>query len=383
MIRRARSEVVVDLAAVNLRHLVGRVLDREHDAAVEVLVPALAQEAELLQPRPQRLAVLAITKRQAQAQRAVGEAQAERFDGGGKAATFQVVQRRRGLRQPLAVVSQRLIHQGHVVGIERQRTRQARHRRLPGHGLRGERRVVAVRQHLECVTERNAVVQLHELNGVARLAADHAMKQPLVRADDEVGRFLVRVERSAPDEVFRAVLAQLHAPAADQRQQVGAALHPLDVVVRNARHGVLSFWRRVSSVIALPMSAQYTAHIQALFSDRVYGALMATKSNLRRLREAAGLSVRELARQIGESNTNVSYWERSGQIPRSDVLAPMAKALGVTVEELLGQPRPKRNGAPGGRLGQVFQEVGRLPRRQQDKIIEVVQALVAQHASQS
>jgi hypothetical protein len=55
------------------------------------------------------------------------------------------------------------------------------------------------------------------------------------------------------------------------------------------------------------------------------------------LREAAGLSVRELARQIGESNTNVSYWESSGQIPRSDVLAPLAKVLGVSVEELLGK----------------------------------------------
>lgn len=108
---------------------------------------------------------------------------------------------------------------------------------------------------------------------------------------------------------------------------------------------------------------------------------MATKSNLRRLREAAGLSVRELAKQIGESNTNVSYWERSGQIPRSDVLAPMAKALGVTVHELLGEPKPGRAVTPGGKLGQVFDRVAKLPRRQQDKIIEVVNALVAQSAT--
>ena len=106
---------------------------------------------------------------------------------------------------------------------------------------------------------------------------------------------------------------------------------------------------------------------------------MAEKSPLRQLREASGLSVRELARQIDQQPTNVSYWERTGQLPRSDVLVPMAKALGVSVEQLLGQPAPRRNGVPGGRLGQVFQEVGKLPRRQQDKIIEVVQALVAQH----
>ncbi|HOF50061.1 MAG: helix-turn-helix transcriptional regulator [Verrucomicrobia bacterium] len=109
---------------------------------------------------------------------------------------------------------------------------------------------------------------------------------------------------------------------------------------------------------------------------------MATKSNLRRLREAAGLSVRELARQIGESHTNVSYWERSGQIPRSDLLAPMAKALGVTVHELLGEARPKGVVAPGGKLGQAFQEALRLPRRQQEKLAEFVRVFIAQHASE-
>jgi transcriptional regulator with XRE-family HTH domain len=106
---------------------------------------------------------------------------------------------------------------------------------------------------------------------------------------------------------------------------------------------------------------------------------MAEKNHLRRLREASGLSVRELARQIDESHTNVSYWERSGQIPRSDVLASMAKALGVTVEELLGEAKPRRATRPG-KLGLVFEQVARLPRRQQDKIVEVVQALVAQHS---
>jgi transcriptional regulator with XRE-family HTH domain len=106
---------------------------------------------------------------------------------------------------------------------------------------------------------------------------------------------------------------------------------------------------------------------------------MATKSNLRQLREVAGLSVRELARQISESPTNVSYWERSGQIPRSDVLLPIAKALGVTVHDLLGEPKPGRVVAPGGKLGQVFEQVGKLPRRQQQKVIEMAEGFLALH----
>ena len=121
--------------------------------------------------------------------------------------------------------------------------------------------------------------------------------------------------------------------------------------------------------------------MQALFSLRSYASIMATKSNLRRLRETAGLSVRELAKQIGESHTNVSYWERSGQIPRSDVLAPMAKALGVTVHDLLGEPKPGRAVTPGGKLGQVFGQVAKLPRRQQQKVIEMAEGFLVLHKS--
>ena len=121
--------------------------------------------------------------------------------------------------------------------------------------------------------------------------------------------------------------------------------------------------------------------MQELFTSLAYVARMANESRLRQLREAAGLSLRELARQIGEEHSNVRYWEHSGNLPRSNVLVPMANALGVTVEELLGQAKPRRVVSPGGRLNQAFQRVAKLPRRQQQKIAEVVEALLAQHAS--
>ena len=100
-------------------------------------------------------------------------------------------------------------------------------------------------------------------------------------------------------------------------------------------------------------------------------------SILRKLREQAGLSQRELARQIGERQSNVSFWERTGLIPRSDKLASIAQALGVTVEELLGQQKRRRAVSPGGKVRHVFEQVQRLPRRKQDRIVEVVEALVA------
>jgi len=122
--------------------------------------------------------------------------------------------------------------------------------------------------------------------------------------------------------------------------------------------------------------------MQAFFQLGSYTADMSEDvSHLRKLREAAGLSVRELARRIDQQPTNVSFWERTGKFPRSDVLIPMAKALGVSVEELLGEKDPKRT-APESRLGRSFEAVSKLPRRQQGKILDVVEALLAQHSTE-
>ena len=95
---------------------------------------------------------------------------------------------------------------------------------------------------------------------------------------------------------------------------------------------------------------------------------MAAPINLKELREKAGLSMRELGRQVGEDHSNIRYWEQTGKIPRSDVLIPLAKALGISVDELLGQPR-KRTPQLGGHLGEVFRQVAELPRRRQQNVI--------------
>ena len=101
-------------------------------------------------------------------------------------------------------------------------------------------------------------------------------------------------------------------------------------------------------------------------------------TRLKAFRQAASLSQRDLASLIGETNTNIAYWERSGKVPCSDVLAPMAKALGVSVEEILGEPRPSRAISPGGKVLRTFDEVSKLPHRQQEHIMKVVDALVFQ-----
>ena len=99
------------------------------------------------------------------------------------------------------------------------------------------------------------------------------------------------------------------------------------------------------------------------------------------LRENAGLGVRELARQLGVNHATVLKWEAAGKVAKAEFLIPMSEIFGVTIEELLGQPKPRRAVAPGGKLGQVFREVSELPRRRQQRIVEVVEdMLTAQRA---
>jgi transcriptional regulator with XRE-family HTH domain len=122
--------------------------------------------------------------------------------------------------------------------------------------------------------------------------------------------------------------------------------------------------------------------VQGLFTHSLYDGLMANthRGHLRSLREAAGLSVRELARQIGQDHSNVRYWEQSGNLPRSDVLVPMATALGVTVEQLLGEDKPKRVLSPAGRMRQLFDRASKLPRGKQEKIVAILEPFIREHA---
>ncbi len=63
---------------------------------------------------------------------------------------------------------------------------------------------------------------------------------------------------------------------------------------------------------------------------------------LKQLRQQKHLTQQELADQLGVSNKSVSRWE-SGGYPDVATLAPLAKALGVSVDELLGCQPPLRS----------------------------------------
>lgn len=102
--------------------------------------------------------------------------------------------------------------------------------------------------------------------------------------------------------------------------------------------------------------------------------------HLFKLRVAAGLTQVELAKMVGETHSNIAFWEKADKPPRSDVLPRLAEALGVSVEEIL-RPHmgmPRHRGGPVGKLRRAFEIASALPRSQQEKIVEIVTALAAQ-----
>ena len=97
------------------------------------------------------------------------------------------------------------------------------------------------------------------------------------------------------------------------------------------------------------------------------------------LRQKAGLTQTELATAVGVAVSNIAFWELKGTPPRGEVLPALAKALAVSVDELLGAaPVKPRAPAPAGKLQMIFARAAKLPRRQQAKLAEFVEAFVAQ-----
>lgn len=96
------------------------------------------------------------------------------------------------------------------------------------------------------------------------------------------------------------------------------------------------------------------------------------------LRQQAGLTQTELAAAVGVAVSNIAFWELKGTPPRGEVLPALAKSLGVSVDEILGVVPPKAKPAAKGRLQLALDAAAKLPRRQQAKVAEFVEAFVAQ-----
>jgi len=99
------------------------------------------------------------------------------------------------------------------------------------------------------------------------------------------------------------------------------------------------------------------------------------------LRRARGLTQVQLADKIGSSQRAISSYETIAEFPPTAVLIDLAKALGVSADELLGLKTPKAQRIADDppeirRLWKTFQLVHSLPERDRKAVIRLVHSLV-------
>ena len=99
-------------------------------------------------------------------------------------------------------------------------------------------------------------------------------------------------------------------------------------------------------------------------------------------REALGLSQAQVAEQLGMSQNAYACWERRTVALRPDQIERLAQILRVPVDALFnGNGGTDRKGGPTGKVRQVFERVSHLPRKQQAKVVEFVEAFVEKKAA--
>jgi len=95
------------------------------------------------------------------------------------------------------------------------------------------------------------------------------------------------------------------------------------------------------------------------------------------LRKAAGITQTALAQELGISQRMMAYYEGANAHPPGHLLPEMARALGVSVEALLGTETAKRKTkAVDTRMQRRLQQLERLHPTERRQILQVIDAFI-------
>ena len=106
--------------------------------------------------------------------------------------------------------------------------------------------------------------------------------------------------------------------------------------------------------------------------------------HLRELRQARGVTQAELGKLCGLSQRMIGYYETQAKFPPSNCIEPMAKALKVTADELLGiKPFKDEALSTNKNLMRRFRQISNFPLRDQRSIFSFINALNAKQAAKT
>lgn len=116
------------------------------------------------------------------------------------------------------------------------------------------------------------------------------------------------------------------------------------------------------------------AKLQQTATDEPFGQRMA------RLRKDAGLSQRDLARELGVSQRMIAYYEAHSEHAPAHLLPDLVEIFGVSTDQLLGL-RPLKPVKPANqRLLQRLRRIEKLPAKEKKQLLALIDAFLERDA---
>jgi transcriptional regulator with XRE-family HTH domain len=94
------------------------------------------------------------------------------------------------------------------------------------------------------------------------------------------------------------------------------------------------------------------------------------------LRDKAGYTQTELAKELGITQRMISYYEGHSEYPPSGHVVLMAKVLGVSTDELLGIKPIKKSRQPDSRLLRRMQQIEKLDAATKRQVMQVIDTFI-------
>ena len=98
-------------------------------------------------------------------------------------------------------------------------------------------------------------------------------------------------------------------------------------------------------------------------------------TRVKELREKAGLSMDQMAKQLGVTKSRINMWENNGTVPRMNMLVELAKFFSVTTDYLLGNDEAKNLSLENSRLSSLQRNLGKLSEADLEKAEGMLKAV--------
>ena len=95
-------------------------------------------------------------------------------------------------------------------------------------------------------------------------------------------------------------------------------------------------------------------------------------------RKAQDLTQAQLGELVGVAQQQIASFETGRRRMPISTLPLLAKALGISIEELIGEPAKPGKRGPAPKLQQQLEQLSRLPKAQQKLVSQVIDSVLAQ-----